>query len=69
MKRESKGYMVEKELEIDGCRSLGLIGDECLVTYSEQGEFRVAEKNLFSGSNKPFKIFKCTEDLANRMNT
>ena len=69
MKRESKGYMVEKELEIDGCRSLGLIGDDCLVTYSEQGEFRVAEKNLFSGSNKPFKIFKCTEDLANRMNT
>lgn len=61
--------MVEKELEIDGCRSLGLIGDECLVTYSEQGEFMVAEKNLFSGSNKSFKVFKCTEDLANRMNT
>ena len=60
--------MVEKELEIDGCRSLGLIGDECLITYTKRGEFIVTERNLFNASNKPFKVFKSTEDLAKRMN-
>lgn len=59
--------MVEKEIEIDGFRSLGLIGNECLVTYNSRREFIVTETGIFNTNNKLYKVFRNTEGLVEEL--